>query len=647
MGSKLPDWIEPMLPSPVDEPTREKGRWLNELKLDGIRVLARKAKGEVRLFSRRGNSLALQFPEVAREVAALPAETVALDGEICVTDKEGRARFQLIQPRIHVASASQAEKLARTSPAVGFAFDLLHVDGEDLRRLPLVERKSRLKALLPAPGDALRYLEHVEGEAERFFELICEKGVEGMIQKRADTPYVSGRTRHWLKVKCGVDGEFVIAGFAIYESTGPGSLGGLLLGLHRDDELVYVGGVGTGWSETERRALRERLERHARADTPYDRWHASWALSRGKKPEKIVWLDPVLVCRIHYQELTDDGKVRGSSWRGIAEGADPKRVTWPREAPSPREADRGPAWGADAPKLPANFPKLTNPDKVFFPERGYTKGDLFRYYAAVASLLLPHLRDRPITLRRMPDGIRGPSFYQKNQGKGTPEWLRTIVLHSQESDRDVRYGLADDVGSLLYLIQLGCISLSPWSSRVGSLENPDFSIVDLDPGEKCTFEQVIEVARLVHEIVEGDLGLRCYPKTSGATGIHVMVPLEPRYTYMESQTLAEIVARLAESRRPDLCTTVRMVKARPQDKVYLDYLQNAQGKHVVSVYSVREVEAASVSTPLHWDEVKSGLRPDHFDIRNAPERFGRLGDLWRPVLEDKQELEGALKAKRK
>jgi bifunctional non-homologous end joining protein LigD len=241
----------------------------------------------------------------------------------------------------------------------------------------------------------------------------------------------------------------------------------------------------------------------------------------------------------------------------------------------------------------------------------------------------------------MPEGIEGPSFYQKNMGKEAPSWLRTVTLHSHESDRDVRYAVVDGTGGLLYCIQLGCISLSPWISRLGSLESPDYSVIDLDPGEECSFERVVDVARLIHEVLD-ELGLRSYPKTSGATGIHIALPLEPGYTYDESRTLAEIVAAIVEGKHPDLCTTVRSIATRPRDKVYVDCLQNAQGKHVASVYSVREVRRASVSTPLHWEEVRRGLRPDHFHLGNMEERVSREGDLYRPVLEDRQRIEKAL-----
>jgi bifunctional non-homologous end joining protein LigD len=242
-----------------------------------------------------------------------------------------------------------------------------------------------------------------------------------------------------------------------------------------------------------------------------------------------------------------------------------------------------------------------------------------------------------MVLRRMPEGITGPSFYQKNARAGTPSWVRTVKLWSEETDRWIHYMVVDDVGTLLHVIQLGCISLSPWSSRIASIENPDFSILDLDPGDDCSFEQVIEVAILAREILD-EMGLRGYAKTSGATGIHVAVPLEPVYTYEDARVLAEVVAREAGRRRPDLITTVRTVKARPQDKVYFDYLQNVPGKTVASVYSVRERPLAPVSTPLRWDEVKSGLRPEHFTIENFAERIAKVGDLWRPVLEDRQGL---------
>ena len=642
----LPAWIEPMLPSPLEAPTREPGRWLNELKIDGIRVIAVKEKGQVRLFSRRGNALERQFPEVVDQVRRIPVDTLALDGEICVSDAEGRPRFQLIQPRIHVANDEAAHRLARESPVICYAFDLLFAQGLDLRRLPLVTRKALLKELLPEKGGTLRYLEHIEGQAEEFLAVIGTRGIEGMVQKRADSPYASGRSTHWWKVKCGSDGDFVVAGHVIYESTQKGSLGGLLLGLYiggagggapegDQAKLIYVGGVGTGWTEKERRRLRETLDPLERATTPFHAWTGLESFGRGKKPEKIVWVEPRLVARCHYQEFTDDGKVIRCSFLGL-EQRDPLSCAWLPDAPLPESLV-----GRSPDERETRLPRLTNAKKVFFPETGTTKGDLFRYYEKVAPVLLPHLRDRPMTLRRLPDGIHGFDFYQKHQGKNAPEWLRTVTLPSQESGRNVRYAVVDDLGALLYCIQLGCISLSPWSSRLGSLENPDWSIVDLDPGEKCTFDQVIAVARLVREILE-ELGLRGYPKTSGATGIHVVVPLEPVYTYEHSRLVAEIVATIATERHPELCTVARSLKDRPPDRVYVDFLQNARGKHVVAPYSVREVPSAAVSAPLRWDELRPRVRPEDFTIANEEERLRRVGDLFRPVLEDRQSLERAL-----
>jgi bifunctional non-homologous end joining protein LigD len=402
---------------------------------------------------------------------------------------------------------------------------------------------------------------------------------------------------------------------------------------HHEGKLVYVGGVGTGWTEKERRRLRGMLDPLERETTPFHVWTGlEKSFARGK-PEKIVWVEPKLVARCHYQEFTDDGKVIRCSFLGLEE-RDPASCTWLADAPLP-ESER------PLEQRETRLPKLTNGKKVFFPETGTTKGDLFRYYEKVAPVLLPHLRDRPMTLRRLPDGIHGFDFYQKNQGKAAPEWLRTVTVRSQESGRNVRYAIVDDLGGLLYCIQLGCISLSPWSSRLGSLDNPDWSIVDLDPGPECPFDRVIEVARLVREILE-ELGLRGYPKTSGATGIHVMVPLEPVYTYEHSRLVAEIVATIVTERHPQLCTVARAVKDRPPDRVYVDFLQNARGKHVVAPYSVREVPSAAVSAPVRWDELRPRVRPEDFTIANEEERLRRVGDLFRPVLEDRQSLEKAL-----
>jgi bifunctional non-homologous end joining protein LigD len=623
-----------MLPAlvPVPPEGRAGESWLFEVKLDGVRALAWKEGERVKLVSRAGNALEGAFPELSRAIARLPVERCVLDGEVCRHDEEGRTRFQLLQPRIQLSSARASERLAREQPATFYVFDAPFVLGLDLRAVPLERRKEVARALLPEDDERLRWVDHTKDHGRELLALVCEKELEGVVAKRAGSTYVSGRTSLWVKVKCGTVGAFVIGGAALYRTTARGSIGSLLLGLYsREGELVPVGAVGTGFDEKTRRALRGKVDALAQERSPF----AAPLARMGPRSERTIWARPELVCECRYAELTREGKLRAPSFLGVVEG-DPKRCTLPSERRKTDGHGLGLGHGQGNER-----PRITNRDKVFFPEDGITKGDLADYYEMVAPLLLPHLEDRPMVLVRYPDGITGGAFYQKNAGLELPAWARTHRIYSHESRRWVRYLVVDRLGELLHCVQLGAISLSPWSSRVGSLENPDFAILDLDPGEDCSFETVIEVARLVHAILE-EVGLRGYPKTSGATGMHVVVPLAPGYRYEDARTLAEIVARLALARRPDLVTLVRSLAKRPRDKLYLDYLQNVVGKTVVSVYSIRERKKAPVSTPLHWPEVRRGLTPEKFHLRNVAARLARVGDLWRPALEDRQRIEPAL-----
>ncbi|MGD8375761.1 MAG: DNA ligase D, partial [Acidobacteriota bacterium] len=610
-----------MLARPHGEPFRRDG-WIFELKYDGFRLLAGREDGEGRLRYRKGGNATATFPEIARALTALPYPDLVLDGELVVLDPEGKPSFQRLQGRFRLSRRADIERAAVRQPVTYFAFDLLAFDGHDLRPLPLRERKELLERILPAVGP-IRYADHIEVEGERMYEGVRRMRLEGIVAKRADAPYASGRSGDWLKIRLDRVEDFVIVGFTA-PKRGRAGLGALHLGIHEGEELLYAGRVGTGFRDEDLKALRAALEAERRAEPA----------CRGAMPAGSghTWVEPRQVCEVRYKEWTHEGQLRHPVFLRLRDDKAPEecvRRDGPREVLEPVPVE-------DAAREVA----FTNRDKVFWPDDGYTKGDLIEFYRSVSGWLLPYLADRPVVLTRYPDGIDGKMFFQKDAPDFVPEWIRTERMWSEHAEREIHYFIADDEETLLYLANLGTIPLHIWSSRVATLQKPDWTILDLDP-KGAPFADVVAVARAIKKLCD-EIELDCFVKTSGSTGLHVLIPLGRLCTYEQSRSLAGLLARVVAAELPGKATVARTLAAR-KGRVYVDYLQNGHGRLLVSPYSVRPLPGAPVSTPLRWREVNRKLDIAKFTIRTLPRRLARMrADPVLPVLDAVPDLPHAL-----
>ena len=604
---------EPMLATLADAvPSGEE--WLYEVKWDGYRALAYVSGGDVTLKSRRGNDLTERFGAVSRalERAARTPDCV-LDGEVCALDDRGRSSFSVMQQG--------------SGPYVYYVFDVLEVDGEPVSDRPLTERRYLLAGLLDLRGGVVR-LSDAFDDGDALFEAAREEGLEGVIAKKRGSRYQPGRrTREWLKVKTRREQEFVLAGYTRGKGRRAATLGSLVLAVPDGGELRYVGNVGTGFTEAEIERLLARLRPLERPEPPFR--------SVPKMPKvrraDVVWVEPKLVAEVAFAEWTHDGHLRAPVYLGLREDKDPSEVR--REEPLPSELRKG-----------KRVLKFSNLEKPFWPDEGITKGDLIAYYRDVAPALVPHLRGRPFTMKRYPDGWQGKHFFQKDAPSHMPEWIPTFEYRSTSratrEKRTLRYPLVNDELALLWMANMGCIDMNTWYSRVDRPERPDWVLFDLDPSPDVGFPEVVQVALLIKDVLDA-LGLAGFPKTSGADGFHILVPVERRYTYGRTRELAEIVAGTLARLHPGLVTT-EWAKAKRRG-VLIDANQNGEGKTIASVYSVRPRAGAPVSAPLRWEEVGEDLDPAAFTMEVVLERVRRDGDLFAGVLTTRQSLGDALR----
>jgi bifunctional non-homologous end joining protein LigD len=606
--------VQPMLAEPRSDPFDDPA-WVFELKYDGFRAIASREGARPRIFYRRGADATAVFPDLARAVLALPAERFVVDGEIVVLDESGRPVFQRLQKRALLTAPRDVERAAAELPATLFLFDLLAFDELDLRPLPLVERKKLLRRLVPA-GGPIRAVDHVEGQGRALWDSVRELGLEGMVAKRAQSAYRSGRFRDWQKVRSDRVGDFAVVGFTKAEGSRTG-FGSVHVAVQKDEGLVYVGKVGGGFSEKELTS--------ARAEMETLRLPAPPCIGPLPPGSGHAWVQPKLVVEVRYKEITEDGLLRQPTFLRFRTDKSPAECVSPDAPPVSLE--------------PREVP-FSNSEKVFWPEEGYTKGDLIAYYRAVAPWLLPYLRDRAVVLTRYPDGIAGKSFFQKDAPDYVPAWIRTARVWSEEGGRDIDFFVCEDLDTLLYVINLGTIPLHLWASRLSKPQHPDWSIIDLDP-KTAPFADVVTLANAVHELCE-EIGLPSFCKTSGQKGLHVLLPVGGQLTHGQSTTLAELIARAVEARHPKIATTERHIPSR-KGRVYLDYLQNGHGKTIAGPFSARPVPGATVSMPLRWSEVNGKLDPRKFTLRTAPARMKKLrDDPLAPVLEMSPDLHGAL-----
>jgi bifunctional non-homologous end joining protein LigD len=646
-----------MLAETADGPFSRPG-WLFEPKLDGYRVLAVRRGGETRLLTRNTNDCTEAFPEIARAVAALPFDRVLLDGEVVALDDSGRPSFQRLQGRARLRRPIDIRHASVETPVTYYAFDLLGFGDFDPRPLPLTARKAVLQQLLPPVG-ALRYLEHVDEDGEALYRQAERLGLEGMVGKKAAAPYKAGRSAVWLKVRSRLTGDFVVVGFTAPKGS-RGGFGALQLGEYVDGQLCYVGRVGTGFNERQLAEVSRKLKAQAR---PAPSCGGPVPAEKG-----TTWVEPTMVVEVEYTEWTEEtllrqpvfvrfredkrpeecrrtgGRADGRSQQvgqaqqvGRDESAVGGDVSTGETAPGKKGGARRVAAGRNAEELPF---ELTNVKKVYWPDDGYTKGDMLEYYRAIAPWLLPYLRGRPVVMTRFPDGIAGKSFFQKDAPGFAPDWIRTERMWSEDTQREIDYFVCDDVASLLYVINLGSIPLHIWASRAPTLERPDWCVLDLDP-KGAPFEQVVEVALEARKLAER-IALPLFVKTSGSSGLHLLVPLGRQCTHEQSRSLGELLARYLVAKLPNITTIARQVSRR-DGRVYVDYLQNGSGKLLVAPFSVRALPGAPVSMPLAWREVNRKLDIRAYTIKNAPERMRKLKkDPLAAVLETVPDLGAAL-----
>ena len=585
--------------------------WLYEPKWDGYRAIVAVRGGEATLTSRNGNDLTERFREIARAVVhAVRSPSAVIDGEVCALDDAGAARFETLQ--------------SGSGRLVLIAFDLLELDDRPVVGRPLTERRRMLEELLDPTVEAVR-LSPAFDDGAALLDAARAQGLEGVVAKRADAPYRPGRrTPEWQKLKLRAQDDFPIVGY----TRGSGrraKLGALVLGRREADGLHWAGNVGSGLGDDELDRLLALLRPLERATSP---------LARTPKMPRVraadlTWVEPVLAAEVTYAEKTREGRLRAPVYLGVRDDVPVERT------PIEPEITRG-----------RRTLRLSNLDKLFWPDEGITKGELLAYYRDVAAALVPHLRRRPFTMKRYPDGWQGKSFFQKQAPSHMPDWIGTAAFpaSTREGERRViDYALVDDELALLWMVNMGCIDMHAWASRVDKPERPDWVMFDLDPSEGSGFEEVIEVAQLVRQALDL-LELESVPKTSGSRGIHVLVPITRRHGFDEVREFAGIVAGALARAHPGLVTT-EWTKAKRKG-VLVDANQNGPGKTTASVYSVRPRAGAPVSTPLRWDEVRPGLDPLGFTMDTVLERVGRDGDLFARVLEGGQSLGAALRALR-
>ncbi len=613
--------------------------WIFELKYDGYRVVAGLEKGEVRLVYRKGNDATTVFPEIARALKSLPFESLVLDGEAVVLDESSRPSFQRLQKRALLQRRADIERASLLLPATYYAFDLLGFEDFDLRPLPLLDRKRLLQRVLPKAGP-LRYLDHIEEHGEAFYAEVLKLRLEGLVAKKADAPYRGRRTADWIKIRVDRTDDFAVVGYTHPEG-GRSGFGALHLAQYVDGRLVYTGRAGSGFDEAQLEAIRETLDQDLRKDPP--------CVGPVPKGGQHTWVEPRLVAEVRFKEWTDEGLLRQPVFLRLRDDKRPDECVrsggepdegLALDAASVEAAPEGPAARSAGEATAERKVPFTNLKKVFWPDEGYTKGDLIEYYRQIAPFLLPYLEDRLLVLTRYPDGIKGKNFFQKDAPGFAPGWLRTERIWSEHAEREIDYFVVENVEGLLYIINLGTIPLHIWASRVTTLALPDWCILDLDP-KGAPFTDVVKIAKEVHAVAE-EMEVPSYLKTSGSSGLHVLIPLGGQLTFDQCKSLGELVARVVADRQKEIATTIRLPQNRG-GRVYVDFLQNGHGKLLAAPFSARPVPKALVSTPLRWAEAKSVLDMSKYTITTVPERMARLSeDPLRPVLSGKPDLVRAI-----
>lgn len=651
-SQKLPTAIEPMLATLVDKPFDEEG-WLYEIKWDGYRCVAYINNGSVELKSRNNKSFNEKFYPIHAALQELQINAV-LDGEIIVAGKEGISKFGDLQNWRSEADGS----------LLFYVFDILWLNGTDLMQLPLTERRQKLVETI-VETDSLRISNAFETSGVEFFNAADKMHLEGIIAKKKDSQYTLGaRSKSWLKIKVHARHEVVIGGYTNNEDSSK-LFSALLVGVYNNGKLHYTGKIGTGFNAQMQQQMMKAFKPLIRKKNPFDTTPDVNKPSRFRpNPPKamVTWLKPELVCEVSYTEITSDGVMRHPSFEGMREDKKATDVIAEKSMDTSAVVDKEPSV-IETNKMIRSVKtgnrktllnptdetqvrvinkhelKFTNLSKVFWPKDGYTKRDLINYYYQVAPYMLPYLKDRPQSLNRHPNGINGKSFYQKDVTGKAPEWINTFPYHSEADNRDKEFMVCTNEEDLLYMASLGCIEINPWSSRVKKPDNPDWCIIDLDP-DKNSFDQVIEAALVTKQVLDS-AAIASYAKTSGSTGMHIYIPLGAKYTYEQSKEFARVIVKLVHAQLPSFTSIERATKLR-KGKLYLDFLQNRPQATLAAPYSARPKPGATVSTPLHWHEVKKGLQMQSFTIANMMDRLKSEGDLFKPVLGKGIDMQKAL-----
>ncbi len=612
------DW-RPQMATLADEPF-DNDQWLFENKYDGYRALAQIDNGKVNLISRNGISFNEKYGEIAKTLEKIPHNLV-IDGEIVIEDAKGKSNFQWLQ------NHNEHPKRGKLK---FYVFDILYFNGFDLRKLELIQRKKILNAILPKLKNII-FSKHTIGKGIDTFKAVEKNGGEGIIAKKISSPYHENkRTKDWLKIKTEMQQEMVIGGFTEPQGSRKG-IGALLCGFYKDGKLHYSGKVGSGYTEEILTDLHQRLSKIETDTCPFT--------VKPKLPGKIHWVQPKLLAQIKFTEWTETDSMRHPVYLGLREDKPAKKVVMEKPEIDTDKLEKSEEKPKSKGKSAKSKVEFSNLDKVFWPKEKITKGDVIAYYDEIADYILPYLKDRPESLRRTPDGIKSTGFFQKNVEGTVPKWIKTRKIKADSVEEPVTWLLCQDKDTLLYLANIGCIEMNPWSSRVGSLNNPDYIIFDLDPN-KADMKKLVKTALKVKEILD-KLKIKGYVKTSGGKGIHVFIPVLPKYTYEQTRDFSLLISQMVNRELPEITSLERMPKKR-EGKVYLDFLQNGKGKTMASIYSIRPREGAGVSTPLEWDEINEKLDLQKFNIKTVPERLKEKGDLWKNFFDDAIDLKKAL-----
>ncbi|MEO6732538.1 MAG: DNA ligase D [Ferruginibacter sp.] len=642
---KMPVDVKPMLATLVDKPFDEEG-WQYEIKWDGYRTIGYVNKGTADLRSRNNKSFNEKFYPIYDALKKWKINAV-VDGEIIVADDEGMANFGNLQ---NWRSEADGRLLF-------YIFDILWLDGKSLMDLPLSERHVILHAAFPQ-DDLILLSKSFTTSGIEFYAAAEKMGLEGIIAKKSASRYLPGdRSSNWLKIKTQSRQEVVIGGFTKNEGTSK-LFSSLLVGVYEKGKLIYTGKIGTGFNEKMQREMMQQFKSLITKTSPF------LAEPDVNKPSRFrhdppkaaaTWLKPELICEVSFREMTTDGVMRHPSFEGMREDKNAKEVVMEKEAPTskivngskateekptahkaiitkPAKAERktllNPADETQVRKINGHELKFTNLSKVYWPKDSITKRDMLNYYYLVAPYILPYLKDRPQSLNRHPNGITGMSFYQKDVTGKAPDWIQTFPYTTEGVNKN--FMVCKEEADILYMASLGCIELNPWSSRTTHPDNPDWCVMDLDPDKANTFDQVIETALVMKQILDA-ANIPAYCKTSGSTGIHIYIPLGAKYTYEDSKEFGRIIARLTHEQLPGI-TSIERLTSKRKGKLYIDFLQNRPQATLATAYSLRPKPKATVSMPLYWEEVKKGLQMADFTIKNSIQRIRDVGDIFLPVL---------------